>query len=303
MNWSKDALLNKARLFIERGFASDRESALFPFWSVLALEQLARASLAHVHPSLLADPQGDNILYACGFHTDTPKSVGAKTVYSRCNRVVENFTKAEYDFCMSLTYLRNEELHSGHAAFEDLPTSQWLARYYRVCHLLMSHMGLELSDLLANDEVKAATTMLLADEETVRSEVKEAIGRARVTFEGRAEADRASALATAEESAKKHRSWGGLTATCPACGAEGCLDGEDVSVSETRLEDDLLRWEQVVLPTKFECLACELRLEGYERVEAAGLGGHRTREHWDDPVDYYGQRAIEAYMEPDYGND
>jgi hypothetical protein len=66
--WSSDALWNKAKIYIDRAFTGDRESQLFPFFAAIELEFLARAALARVHPSLLADPQdGNNILYGFGY--------------------------------------------------------------------------------------------------------------------------------------------------------------------------------------------------------------------------------------------
>ena len=62
-DWSSDALWNKAKIYIERAFTGDRDNELFPFFAAIGLEFLARAALARVHPSLLADPQdGNNIL-------------------------------------------------------------------------------------------------------------------------------------------------------------------------------------------------------------------------------------------------
>jgi hypothetical protein len=61
--WSSDALWNKAKLYIGPAFTGDRDSETFPFFAAIGLEFLARAALARVHPSLLADPQdGNNIL-------------------------------------------------------------------------------------------------------------------------------------------------------------------------------------------------------------------------------------------------
>lgn len=304
MSWVQHDLLAKARLFVDRAYEADRTSALFPFWSVLALEFIGRAALAHVHPALLADPQqGENLLHAFGFHTENPRSIPVKTVYVRCQTVVPRYTQREYEFCMSLTFLRNEELHSGNPAFEDLPTSQWLARFYRVCGILLEHQGLELSDLLPADEVETALRMLAVDEETLRSEVFEAIGRAQADFHSTDAEVRETLLAKAAVEARDIRSREGVVGTCPACTGPGVIEGEQVSVSETRLQDGVLYWETVILPTEFKCLVCKLTLSTYERLEVGSLGGQYTIEHWTDPVEYYGQQAIEAYMEPDYGND
>lgn len=81
------------------------------------------------------------------------------------------------------------------------------------------------------------------------------------------------------------------------------VQGERLHTTEPRLVDNLLKWETLVLPTSFKCSVCELTLDGFDQMEAAGIGGQHTLEHWQDSVDNYGQQAIEAAFEPDYGND
>lgn len=68
MPWNYENLWQKAKTYFERGFNENRNSELFRLWFSLGLELLARATLANIHSSLLADPQqGDNILHACGY--------------------------------------------------------------------------------------------------------------------------------------------------------------------------------------------------------------------------------------------
>lgn len=304
MSWRRDDLLAKACLFVERGMGADRDSALFPFWCSLALELLGRAALSHVHPVLLADPQqGENILHALGYGPKAGKSVQAKTVFSRCQVVIDRFTRAEEEFCMSMMYLRNEELHSGAAPFENLPSGQWLVKFLRASDILLSHMDMSLDDLLPPSELQPARTMLAVDAETVQKDVLEAIGRARSEYEDLDGAERERREELATEDARDHRLHEGMTAQCPACTNPGVIEGEALHATQPRLADSLLKWETVVLPTSFACSVCELGLYGFERLEAAGIGGQHTIQHWQDPVDYYGEQAIEAYMEPDYGND
>jgi hypothetical protein len=304
MSWEQGALLAKARLFVERGMEGDRDSALVPFWCSLSLELLARATLASVHPVLLADPQqGENILHAFGYEAKSPKSILAKTVFDRCQVVVERFTTADQDFCMSLMYLRNEELHTGAAAFENWPTSRWMVRFFRVSGVLLDHMGLDLTDFLPPSEVGPAQMMLLADAEAVRSDVLEAIGRARDLYAGLSEFEQESRRELADAGARDTGARLHLGAVCPACGNPAAVEGEPLRTTEPRLVDDLLKWTTVMLPTDLWCAACGLLLHGFDRMEAAGVGGQDTLEHWEDPASYYRDQAIEAFMEPDYGND
>ena len=71
--WSEEALLRKASVYVERASSVDPESGLEQLWSLIGLELLARATLARVHPALLADPQdGGHLLYAFGFGEPKP---------------------------------------------------------------------------------------------------------------------------------------------------------------------------------------------------------------------------------------
>lgn len=132
-DWSYDSLLAKSKLYMGRALSANRESAMFPFWSSLALEFIGRATLAKIHPVLIADPrEGSNILHAFGFRPSkaSPKTIGAKTIFLRLQKIVPEFTTKEESFCHSMVEKRNEELHTGTPAFENYNTSNWLPHYY-----------------------------------------------------------------------------------------------------------------------------------------------------------------------------
>src|SRR5207247_655569 len=102
--------------------------SLFPLWCSLGLEILARARLAFIHPVLLADPRQDgSIMFSFGYDTpkETPRSIPAKSVFMRCQRAIPEFTEDDFKLCMTITARRNEELHTGAPAFEDLPNRLW----------------------------------------------------------------------------------------------------------------------------------------------------------------------------------
>lgn len=163
MNWSEDLFWNKATLYMARASSEQREGPLFAFWSILGLELLARAALAKVHPVLLADPLegGDTIFYALGYGaTKPPKSIPIRTVLARCQRVVPDFTKTEVDLCITWVNRRNEEVHTGAAAFEGWSTGLWLAEFYRICSLLVRFQGKELADLFGDEEGNGAKVMI-----------------------------------------------------------------------------------------------------------------------------------------------
>src|SRR4051812_47991905 len=111
MDWTFEALYGKARLYITRAQNEPIDSALFAFWTSLALELLCRAALAKIHPALLADPtKEDNIQYAFGIIPKAnPKSVSAKTVFARASVFVDGFTDRMSSHCLILADRRNAE--------------------------------------------------------------------------------------------------------------------------------------------------------------------------------------------------
>ncbi len=69
MNWSKDALLAKAKVFFGKACGEDMDSTYFGMYNALGLELLSRAALAKFSPALLADPSStENLLYALVSH-------------------------------------------------------------------------------------------------------------------------------------------------------------------------------------------------------------------------------------------
>ena len=304
MSWDRDDLLGKARLFIERAYSHAPDSSLFAFWAVLGLELLARATLANVHPALLADPQQkENLYYALGHRVPGQvRSIPAKTVYSRCQDLIPLFTESEMEFCLGLTAVRNADLHSGEAAFEALTLGEWQAKYFRVSKVLLESMGQDLNALFHPDQMHAIYTMLSVDEEHRKSEVLELVGRAKDAF-SKLDANRQQAALFESELAATSPMRSDLFDRCPSCGGFGWLSTEHVSTSDPEIVDDYLSWTVTMLPTGFTCLSCTLALPDYAAMEIAGLGGQRTLQEISDPADYFSLDPLDALMEPEYQNE
>ena len=77
-----------------------------------------------------------------------PKSVPAKTVFTRCKDIVPLFTGRQEKLCMSLVERRNSELHSGELAFEQFGTASWLADYFATCKILVNFQGKTLEEFV-----------------------------------------------------------------------------------------------------------------------------------------------------------
>ena len=83
-HWDHGTLWAKTLLYVEIALERDRESWLYPFWSALALELLARTALSSVSPTLLADVTSDDdtsLLYAL---EKVPEHPGLKVGRSQC---------------------------------------------------------------------------------------------------------------------------------------------------------------------------------------------------------------------------
>ncbi len=295
MNWEFDDLWNKSKLYAARAFEQPRDEYTFPFLATLALEFLGRATLAKVHPALLADPQsGDNILYACGYGAvKSPRSVPAKTVFIRCQSIVTGFTKSEFGLVMSLMQRRNEELHGGGLPYEDFRTELWLADYYRVCKLLLTFLELNLEDFIGPDETEAAEEMIEAAEEEQKSEILKLVAAHKTVFE---DLDKEDVEERRERIRQDLRRMQGPVSTdpCPSCESTCVRTGEVIRTSDPRLEDDQIKIETIVLPTKLDCGVCGLSLKGHGSLHIAGMGGQFTVEDLVDPEEYY-QEEFDPY--------
>lgn len=293
--WNYDALWQKAKVYMDRALSEEREGPLFPFWAALALELLARATLAKVHPALLAEP--DCILMAFGHDIGdkVPKSVMAKTVFLRCQRIVPGFGETELKACMSIIERRNEELHSGTLAFEEFPTRVWLSSFYRICKLLLTAQGQSLASFLGNDEADAADKMIVTSEKETLATVQKAIAVKKSEFERLESAEQERRRSVADASSREFEDTSKRLETCPACGARAVVTGERVRVGTERLEGDSMYRDVAFLPTKFRCWSCELELSGHASLHAAGLGGQYSITESYDPVEYYGEIWMENF--------
>lgn len=294
MDWSPESLYGKAKLYARRAHDEPAESALFGFWMSLALELLARAGLAHIHPALLADPkEPDNIQYAFGIiPKGVPKSIQAKAVFARCSVFIPEFTDKMSGHCLIMADRRNSELHSGAAAFEGIDNSRWLPSTYEVIQILLKHITRDFTDFLGDEHERIAEEVLRDRRDTIKKEVQEKLAKARKFY----------ADATAEWKAVRPgqvlpviEAW--IRAShfhrqckCPACNMTAAMGGENVGRSPVRIDEDssTIRREVRVLPNVLLCPICKLQLKGFQELNEAGSGAVYTVEEEEDPIEFFG---------------
>src|ERR1044072_2790601 len=187
--WSSEALLEKARAYVGRANDAESGSSEESLWYLAAFELVARASVAKIHPVLIAEPEGSFLLYAFEYgDPQPPRTVGASTILQRCRVVVYGFTEDDVKAASGLLNLRNAELHSGDTVLEEIKSSAWLPQYYRLSELLLTHLEIELGEFFA--DAVGARKMIDALDADVEGEVKQRIADARRAFEDLSDAQR-----------------------------------------------------------------------------------------------------------------
>ena len=304
--YDHDALWAKAKVFLNRAMdhgpgRSFDEQAL---WASAALELLAKAALARVSPLLIAEPTEEelNILIATGLVQGNAQftSVSASTVFKRCERAFKPFSAAE---AMKFAAARNEYLHGSGIGFMAIPPQAWWPRYWSLAVTLTTAQDRDVEDLVGPDRLAAVEAHLARNAKNVEHRTEALIGRARQ----RLAQYRAGTLPT-----RIHAEWRSAselftelpcyaTQECPACGADGIVEGEDEKQVSFEYRYDLEDGSPVGAEARFEvpvsrfcCETCHLVLDDYELTQA-GL---------PDSFEFVDMNAPWPELEePEYGND
>jgi hypothetical protein len=288
--WSKEALLAKAQVYAEEMLLHDRDDWKFAFWSSLLLELLARAALGHINPALLADSTKDwnHLFYALG-HTPlankfVPKSIETREVFARLRAICRDFDVRLEGFSTIHLYRRNEELHSGGTPFDNLRTSSWLPLFYAVCAVLMQFMGESLTVLFGEDESEVALSMIKAAKDESAKAVLKSVQARKTIWEDHTDEERSVLSGQADIWAARQA---GHRVKCPSCGCNALVSGNAIAPPGVKIIDNLLTETQAFLPSKFECVACGLKVIGLPELHACGLSDPYKATFTNDPVDYY----------------
>lgn len=292
MSWERDPLWAKARLFFERAFDQERDDPAFGLWCSFGLEMLARAALASISPTLLAEPDRDHkyLLHALGRGSErTPrKSIATAQALALCESLFPEFAKEDLTAALALANRRNEELHSGVAAFQSYTPNRWLTGLYKACKALVTGMGESLETLFGEEEASIANEILTEDRTNTTERVQKRIASHRDVFKTKSPEEQERAMSEVAKRGnalpyeRHHR------VTCPACSAAATVQGHAFGKEHMTEDDGEIVVRQAVSPTSFSCQACGLKLDGYAELEAADLGGHYTRRTSYTPEEYYG---------------
>lgn len=288
-DWDSDALHTKAQRYIEEMLALQRDDWRFSLWSTLALELLSRAALSRVSPTLLADPKDWNNLYHALGHTPTakkfaPKSIAISEVLSRLRDILPDFDTELEGFCLLHIGRRNSELHSGEMPFDGVQHSSWLPIFYRSCDVLLKSMATDLAEFLGDEEIKVARKLIAAASDKTAKAVAGTIKAYETVWSEKSKDEQAKLVEQASLWATKHI---GHRVECPACKSTAIVTGEPISAPKIAINDDVISETQQYLPSKFECIACGMKIAGLSHLSQAGVGDTYTRTHDYDAVEYY----------------
>ncbi len=270
--WSEDALLAKAQVYMGQMENTVADDWQFGLWSALCLELLSRAALSHISPVLLADPKNwRNLMHALGSAPTakkfSPTSIPTKEVLARLSELLPEFTDELAGFCNQHVERRNAELHSGEAVFADIGTAEWLPRFYKSAKTLLESMGKDLADFTSDSN--NANEMIDSLEDAAAKSVQQDISAHSKVWSNKEDKDKETASTQAATWASRHK---GHRVECPSCGSQALLYGTASGPVSTNVGDDEVVQRQTMLPSSFECVACGLKITGYSKLSACGLG-------------------------------
>ena len=307
--WDSEKLLTKATVYAGYARGVERSSPLYGFWSTLYLELLARSALSKVHPVLLADPQdGKNILYVFGVPIlkGEPISIPAKSVYSRCLGLLDDYDERASIHCLAMAKSRNTEVHSGDSGFEQLTHNRWQPEHYRVVKILCEFLGADISDFFDPKEAAAIEEVLEAStkqlEGVARGKVKTNKNWFKCLPQTEQESLSEGSVGEAQGLVGKH----GYTSEqkCVACSSPGLLFGGRELDRKVQLVDGDLTETVTMVSSRFVCGACRLDLNRDELI-ALELPPTFSEDRSVGPVEYFGVNPLD-YLDIDelrYGND
>lgn len=286
--FNKDSMLAKAQRYVEEMGAVDSNDWRHALWSSLALELLARAALANISPVLLADEKNWNhLLAALGFSPKeakyAPRSIATNEVLKRLGDLIDEF-KEVASFCVVHTGQRNAELHSGEVPFDGVEGANWHPQFYRSCQILLASMGLALEEFFSLEEAKTAVVLMDAAADDAAKAVLGDIAAHLKVWSNLKDKERSEAEKIAKVWATRLE---GHRVKCPACKSRALVFGEPCAPAKTKLEEDQIVETQEHLPTKFECVACKLKIGGLSRLIVAKLGDRYVKTTTYDAAAFY----------------
>lgn len=265
-----------------------------------SLEQLGKARLASIHPSLIVDRDFDSFLHVCSAskHAKRPpwniKTITATEVLARCVQLHPKLSDFHPRLKL-LADLRNSAVHIGQIVEEE--RKEIFHTYLAATDILLDELGEKRSDYFGEltDLVATHLDESLAD---INRSVAEKIAHSKSEYQrkfGMLSAEHRNSIVKSIENNYDLTKYENTLEHCPGCNNLGVLRGSyDIDWEVDYDRDGTISGGYPVVtltPFIFECGICELDLDGTTELRAAGM--RESVEIEDvDPADFYG--------DPDY---
>ncbi|AYH36009.1 hypothetical protein [Pectobacterium parmentieri] len=291
MSWDNDSLWSKSKIYFQRAFNEDRTSEVFGLWCAMGLELLSRSTVSHFSPCLLAEPDKDqkHLLIALGFNANLSqaKSISTSQVLKLCKDLIPDFNEEEITLALALAGRRNEEVHSGSAAFVEYKPQQWIGPFYKCCKVLSEAQNKNLVELFGEDEATVAQDIISELDKQVKQNVKNQINAYAKVFNDKLNDEKEALRIYSEQqgeslSHNKHHK-----VKCPACYCTATVQGNEYGKEQVESRENEIITRRSVIPTIFSCPACGLKLNGYAQLAAAGVADHYTNRTHHTPQEFY----------------
>lgn len=303
--WSKEAFFSKAQLYAEAMSDHDDSNWQFGLWSAFAIEMLVRAGVAATSPVLVAENQDwNNLLYALGTEPKkqkfVAKSASITEMVIRVQDLCSEFTREHANFCTAHIARRNSEVHSGSLPFENLGSSAWLPMFYSVCSVLLTEIGESLESLFGDEIAKQAKEDIDALADDAAKSVKGIISAHKEVWLSKSGTEKVNLEKQAKVVSLRHY---GHRIDCPSCSCTALVQGKATGAPKRKVEDDGILERQQIKPESFQCVACGLKISGYSKLLAAGLGDTFISTSHYDAMEFFEVDIAEHFrgmIEEDY---
>jgi transcription elongation factor Elf1 len=164
-------------------------------------------------------------------------------------------------------------------------------------------MGRKLAELVSDPT--AAEKLIESLRDSTAKAVRQDIAAHKQVWSNKNKSAQDKASTQAATWATRHA---GHRVECPSCNSQALLQGTSGGKVTTKVNEmDEIVAQQTMLPSSFECIACGLRISGFSKLSACGLGDAFSEKSVYSAAEFFGlyteydlEQAREQLYEPDF---
>lgn len=148
----------------------------------------------------------------------------------------------------------------------------------------LADFGTDLAAVFGEEEAQIAEKLIAAFQDEAAKSVKATISARETVWNKKENEEREKASAIATLWATKHV---GHRVKCPACKSDAIVTGDPISTPQKSINGDIITEKLEHLPSKFECIACGMKIGGLSQLTVAGVGDVYVETQSYDAIEYY----------------